>query len=90
MTRKNNNALPNVQKPGVIFTLEEAFNYFHLPAKGNAEASKLNNERCIRAVAFLLYYSTGESGADDLPGVTAHTLARVLETCASALRRIES
>ena len=68
------------------YTLEEAFDYFMTPPDENPDTSQINNERCIRAVAFLLHYCSNH-GNDDVYGWTAHGLGYVLEQCASDVRR---
>ena len=68
------------------YTLAEAFDYFVTLGDEQPPTSQINNERCIRAVAFLLHYCS-QHGNADVYGFIAHGLAHVLEQCASEVER---
>lgn len=67
-------ALPRKEK----FTLAEAFDYFHIPGGDFPEESSLNDERCVRAVAFLLHYCS-DHGNEPITAMAAEGLAHILE-----------
>ena len=65
------------------YTIADAFQYFEIPEEDDGpENSPLNNERCVRAVAFLLHYCSTH-GNERVDGFIAEGLAEVLEQCAS-------
>ncbi len=59
------------------YTMEKAFDYFYGPTSSDAH-TELNDERAIRAVAFLLSYCS-EHGNQNVDGWAANGLARILE-----------
>ncbi|MGH9735979.1 MAG: hypothetical protein ACRD8A_15470 [Candidatus Acidiferrales bacterium] len=76
------------------FTIEEAFDYFHVPREKrrpgrefSPEGSELNDERCVRSVAFLLNYLSS-AGNDDVHGMVAYGLGQILECCADESFRV--
>jgi hypothetical protein len=68
------------------YSVEEAFDYYYGPKAADAHDA-LNEERAIRAVAFLLTYCS-EHGNESLDGNSANGLARILELNATRTRRI--
>jgi hypothetical protein len=60
-----------------MYTVEQAFDYFYGPTSSDAR-TELNDERAIRAVAFLLSYCS-EHGNQSIDGNAANGLARILE-----------
>lgn len=67
------------------FTLEEAFDYFHISEDDrDPSVSSRNLERVVRSVAFLLEWCS-EHGNESVEGFTAHGLARILDRCANRL-----
>lgn len=70
------------------YSIAEAFDYFNTPDGEQPSASHFNNERCIRAVAFLLHHCS-QYGNEDVQGFIAHGLGHVLEQCASDIDRVE-
>ena len=84
LAEKVPNPPPDKQKPEPPrFTIEDAFDYLSTPA---CNESELQNERCVRAVAFLLHYCS-EVGNEEVQGFAAHGLAHILEKCASNMAR---
>ena len=71
------------------FTLADAFDYFEIPDDDYPSESELNNERCVRAVAFLLHYCS-EHGNEPIEGSAAHGLAKVLEKCAADISHVKA
>jgi hypothetical protein len=69
------------------YTIEQAFNYFYGPEE-DAKCEEFNNERGVRAVAYLLTYCS-QYGNESLDGDAAMGLARVLKCCASEIARSE-
>jgi hypothetical protein len=65
------------------YSVEQAFDYFYGPTSSDAH-DKLNQERAIRAVAFLLTYCS-EHGNRSLDGFAANGLARILELSATRI-----
>ena len=59
------------------YTVEEAFDYFYGPTSSD-EHDALNEQRVIRAVAFLLTYCS-QHGNESVDGNLANGLARILE-----------
>jgi hypothetical protein len=81
---------PIPQKPEPQrFTLADAFDYFEIPDDDYPSESELNNERCVRAVAFLLHYCS-EHGNEPIEGFAAHGLAKVLEKCAAYISHVKA
>jgi hypothetical protein len=67
------------------FTLEEAFDYFHISDDDkDPSVSSRNLERAVRSVTFLLEWLS-EHGNESVEGFTAHGLARILDRCADRL-----
>jgi hypothetical protein len=65
------------------FTLAQAFDYYY--GVGSSEqCDYLNDERSIRAAAFLLTYCS-QHGNEMIDGNAANGLARILEHCASRM-----
>jgi hypothetical protein len=64
-----------------LFTLEDAFDFFSVSPGGERTDSEFQNERCVRAVAFLLHYCS-EYGNEAMEGSAAHGLGLVLQKCA--------
>ena len=73
--------LPSDPKPK-RYTLEQAFDYFN--SGPDDEFEDFNNERCVRAVAFLLHYCS-EMGNENMHGYAAHGLGHVLDRCANQM-----
>jgi len=63
------------------YTVAQAFDYFYGPHSSD-EHDTLNDERALRAVAFLLTYCS-QQGNQLLDGNAANGLARVVEFCAA-------
>jgi len=64
------------------YTIAQAFDYFYGISDGRWEQfDALNDERALRAVAFLLSYCT-QHGNKLLDGNAANGLARIVEYCA--------
>ena len=71
------------------FALTEAFDYFAVPnSAGELTEGAFNNERCVRAVAYLLHYCS-ENGNRDVDGSSALGLGLVLEQCAGKIALAE-
>lgn len=66
------------------FTMQEAFDYYCSRAGG--ELHRDNNERALRAVAFLLHHCT-DIGNESLDGHAANGIAFLLEYLADSLHR---
>jgi len=64
-----------------LYTLEQAFDYFHGPTE---ECPEFQNERAVRAIAFLLHYFS-EEGNEDVDGYVAHGLGQALEISAAKI-----
>ena len=62
------------------FTLEHAFDYFFVVDGGESNDTEFQNERCVRAVSFLLDYLS-EHGNEDVEGFVASGLGGVLKKC---------
>jgi hypothetical protein len=73
------------------FTLQDAFDFFsYPPGRGRDDTNtEFENERCVRAVALLLHYMSGE-GSEDVGGVTASGLANILQKCSGDIARAAS
>jgi hypothetical protein len=67
------------------YTVKQAFDYFYGPTSSDAHES-LNDERAIRAVAFLLTYCSAQ-GNETVDGFAANGLARILELRAARVGR---
>jgi hypothetical protein len=65
------------------YSIVQAFDYFYGP-KDMDEHAQLNDERGIRAAAFLLTYSS-QHGNEVVDGNAANGLARILEYCATRI-----
>jgi hypothetical protein len=93
LQRHANGASPAASQPGDScpkesaaaeepkFTLTDAFDYFNVGDKDEPSSCAINDERCVRAVAFLLHYLS-HHGNEPVAGWIAHGLAHVLEECA--------
>ena len=67
------------------YTIRQAFDFFYGP--DNRERHRqFNDERALRAVAFLLTYGS-DIGNEFLDGNAANGLARILELCAERMMR---
>lgn len=74
-----------VRVPEPRWTLAEAFDYFHLTDEKLApDSNPLNQERAVRAVAFLLHYMSQHSNME-VAGAVANGLAEVLEHAANGM-----
>jgi hypothetical protein len=74
-------ARPEAVKPPaeIRYTLAEAFDYFHLIDESiDPSSNPLNQERAIRAVAFLMEWMSQHAN-ENVPGCAAHGLAAILE-----------
>lgn len=60
--------------------LQDAFDPTFQIAESSLAQAEIDNERCARAVSFLLAYSS-ESGNQSLDGLAAIGLSRILDNC---------
>jgi hypothetical protein len=83
-------SLEGMMSQSAKFALTEAFDYFVVPSgAGELTEGAFNNERCVRAVAYLLHYCS-ENGNRDLDGSSAQGLGLVLEQCARRIALAEA
>lgn len=74
-----------LRKPPKKYTVAEAFNFLTIDSSMETVDGWFHQERCIRAVAFLLHYC-GEREDMQSP-IIADGLGYVLDTCATDLAR---
>lgn len=70
-------------KQSAKYTIVQAFDFFFGPQDRDAH-EQFNDERGIRAVAFILTYCS-QIGNNVVDGYAANGLARILEYCASRI-----
>jgi hypothetical protein len=64
--------------------LQDAFDPAFQFAESNLAQAEIDNERCVRAVGFLLAYSS-DFGNEPLEGEAAIGLSRILDNCARGI-----